>query len=269
MKTVAVFLSDDMATRRLTLAFRTRCAVQTFDDLEAVRSIAVAGRVLAMVVDMRQRPGTRLQDPVELIAELHATWPSIPVIGYVDFTPERARDILNAAHAGVAEIILGEFDELDTMAQRIADIGTANSVSARVEEVTQAFVPPQLQEFFRCCVTNATHARSVDGVIARLQRSRRTLSNWLDAAYLPPPSRIVGWMRLLVAARMLEDSTQSAEKIARELHFMSGTSLRNMLRRYLNCGPETLRQRGGFEYALSLFVDLLRQSQRDASQELL
>jgi AraC-like DNA-binding protein len=98
---------------------------------------------------------------------------------------------------------------------------------------------------------------SVESIVARTGRSRKTLSNWLAAAQLPPPSRIIGWTRVLVAARMLDDTTQSTEKIARELHFMSGTALRNMMRRYLGCGPDALRQRGSFEYALSAFLDVL------------
>ena len=76
-------------------------------------------------------------------------------------------------------------------------------------------------------------------------------------AQLPPPARIVGWGRILVAARMLEDTTQSTEKVARALNFVSGTSLRNMMRRYTRCGPETLRQRGGFDYALARFIEAI------------
>ncbi len=173
------------------------------------------------------------------------------------FSPQRARDILAAAHAGVTEIILGEFDDLDMIANKIVDLGTSNEAATRVAAVLQEIVPMHLQAFFLFCVVNARHAMSVESVVARLGKSRKTLSNWLSAAQLPPPSRIVGWMRVLVAARMLEDTTRSTEKIARELHFMSGTALRNMMRRYIGCGPEVLRQRGGFEYALRLFCEAL------------
>jgi hypothetical protein len=258
MKLVAVFLADEMTTRRLTIAFRSRCVVRQYDDIDAVRTAVAAGQVLAMVVDLRNRGELPDKRPVELIAQLHGTWAAIPVIGYVDFTPQRARDILAAAHAGAAEIILGEFDQLDMIANKIVDIGMASNVAARVDVAIKGVVPIHLRDFFLFCVSNARYAMSVDSVVMRLQRSRKTLSNWLVVAQLPPPSRIVGWARVLVAARMLEDSTQSTEKIARELQFMSGTALRGMMRRYLRCSPETLRQRGGFEYALEKFVESLR-----------
>lgn len=255
MKAVAAFLFDETTTRRLTLAFRTRCAVRSFESFEAARAMVLSGQVLAMVVDLRRRPEHKSEkDPVELIAQLHAVWPEIPIIGYVNFTPQRAQDILAAAHAGAAEIILGEFDELELIANKIVDMGTASWVAARVDAMTKGIVPPHLREFFLFSITNARYGMSVEGIVARLQKSRKTISNWLAAAELPPPARIVGWARVLVAARMLEDTTQSAEKVARELRLMSGAALRNLMRRYLRCTPDVLRQRGGFEHALELFV---------------
>lgn len=255
MKIVAVFLSDETTTRRLTLAFRNRCAVRQFADFESARKRITAEDVLALVVDMRRRVDPSKSNATDLIAYIHAIWPTVPIVGYVDFTPERARDILAAAHAGATEIILGDFDDLDIIANKIVDIGMSSDTTTRVELALSTAIPIHLREFFLLCVANARHAMSVESMVARTGKSRKTLSNWLAAAQLPPPSRIIGWTRVLVAARMLDDTTQSAEKIARELHFMSGTALRNMMRRYLGCGPDALRQRGGFEYALTAFLN--------------
>jgi transcriptional regulator GlxA family with amidase domain len=157
----------------------------------------------------------------------------------------------------VTEIILDQYDDLDRIANRIADVGTSSDATTRVEVALQGLIPDHLRDFFLFCIKNAHRAVDVDSAVIRLRRSRKTLSNWLAVAHLPPPARILGWTRVLIAARMLEDTTRSTEKVARELHFMSGTALRNMIRRYLGCGPEMLRQRGGFEYALRLFVEEL------------
>jgi AraC-like DNA-binding protein len=192
-----------------------------------------------------------------LIAHIHAVWPTVPIVGYVDFTPQRARDILAAARAGVTEIILGDFDDLDIIANKIVDLGMSSDTVTRVESAVNGVIPVHLREFFLLCIANARHSMSVESIVVRTGRSRKTLSNWLAAAQLPPPSRVIGWTRILVAARMLEDTTQSAEKVARELHFMSGTALRNMMRRYLGCGPDVLRQRGGFQYALDAFLNVV------------
>jgi len=254
MKIVAVFLSDETMTRRLALAFRNRCLVRRFDGLESARKKLHIDNVMALVVDMRGRADRSGPLVVDLISQLHATWPSLPVIGYVNFSPQRMRDVLAVARAGVSEIILDDFDDLDRIANKIADLGTSTDATIQIEVAIREFVPDHLWEFFRFCIQHARHAVDVEGAVLRMRRSRKTLSNWLQLAQLPPPARIIGWMRVLVAARMLEDTTRSTEKVARELHFISGTSLRNMVRRYLNCGPEQLRERGGFQYALQMFV---------------
>ena len=222
MKIVSVFLSDETTVRRLTLAFRNRCAVRQFSDFESMRRRSSTEDVLAIVVDMRRRAGHSGSDATDLIAYIHAVWPTVLIVGYVDFTPQRARDILAAAHAGATEIILGDFDDLDIIANKIVDIGMSSPTVTRVEAAINKVIPLHLREFFLLCVANARHAMSVESVVARTGKSRKTLSNWLAAAQLPPPSRVIGWTRILVAARMLEDTTRSAEKVARELHFMSG-----------------------------------------------
>jgi AraC-like DNA-binding protein len=218
--------------------------------------------MIATIVDMRQRDDVPDSVPLECVARLHALYPSVPIVGYVDFTPQRARDILTAAHAGASEIILREVDDLHAVANRIIDMGTSIDVATQIQEAIADIVPEQLHTFFQSCVEHAATGVSVNSVTTRLRRNRKTLSNWLAAAELPPPFRIVGWMRILVAARMLEDTSRSAEKVARELHFVSGTALRNMMRRYLGVGPETLRQNGGFAYALPKFLEELQSPQR-------
>jgi AraC-like DNA-binding protein len=260
MKMVAVFLSDDTTIRRLTVGFRNRCAVRPFETVEAVRHAVAAGNVLALIVDMRRRPDTIDQDPIDVIHRLHTLWPNVPVIGYVNLTPQHARAIMAAARAGANDIILSDFDELDKIANQIVDTGMSINVALRVESAITGLVPQHLHEFFLACITNARTSMSVDAMALQLRKSRKTLSSWLTLSQLPQPARIIGWGRVLVAARMLEDTTQSAEKIARDMQFMSGTAMRNMMRRYLQCGPEVLRQRGGFSYALDQFLAVLERS---------
>jgi hypothetical protein len=52
MKTVAVFLADEMTLRRLVLGFRNRCTVRAFPTVESIRSLVAEGRMIATIVDM-------------------------------------------------------------------------------------------------------------------------------------------------------------------------------------------------------------------------
>ena len=264
MKTVALFLSDETTTRRLALAFRNRCLVRRFDGFESARKKLSMDKIMALVVDMRGRAGPTSATVVETITQLHKAWPSIPIVGYVNFSPHRMRDVLDAARAGASEIILDEFDDLDRIANKIADLGTSIDATTQLDVVIQTYVPEHLHEFFRFCVANAQHPVEVESAVIRMHKSRKTLANWLAAANFPTPARVVMWMRVLIAARMLEDTTRPLETIARELHYQSGTALRNMMRRYVDCTPEILRKRGGFQYALQMFVKELTAAKKQS-----
>lgn len=266
MKTVAVFLADDLTIRRLTHAFRERCNVRAFTHAMSVQQMASSGNLVASIVDMRHRTDLPEGFPIDTIARLHSLYPVVPVVGYVDFTPQRARDILSAAHAGATDLILREVDDLDVVASRISDMGCSVDVASRVEMAIKGLVPAHLHEFFLYCIRHACNGITVEGVTARLRRNRKTLSNWLATAQLPPPYRIIGWMRILVAARLLEDQSRSLEKVARELRFVSGAALRNMLRRYLDISPDILRQKGGFEYVLPKFIEALQGARLGANE---
>jgi len=270
---VAVFFADDPTLRRLRKAFAGQCLVELYPArVDAIRPAIDRGQILAAIIDLR--PGAEARraaglgvvplsaegDPaISFIAALHARYVSLPIVVYVDFTPQQAREILWAAHAGAKEIILREFDDLDSVTRRVLSLGKIGDVAARVFSEIAELVPEELHDFFESCISHAHEGLTIDGVAAALRVNKKTISVRLRRHRLPPPHRIVGWGRILAASRWLEDPDRPIEKVARELHFAGGAGLRNFLRRYVGCLAEELRERGGFAYALRLFVQDLRE----------
>lgn len=254
MKTLAVFLSDDLTLRRFNNAFGLRCEVRSFSCINDVKSIASKGALIASIVDMSAKNDISQQQSFDLITKLYSAHPVIPIIGYVDFSPERARDIVAAAHAGVTDVVLRDVDNLEIAATRILEMETSSNVTWRVSDALDGKIPEQLKEFFLYSIQNAKNLVTVDLAAKRLRRNRKTISNWLSAADLPPPYKIIGWGRVLLAAKLLEDSRRSIENVAREMNFVNGTALRAMIKRYLEMTPDDLRQGGGLELALEKFI---------------
>jgi transcriptional regulator GlxA family with amidase domain len=93
----------------------------------------------------------------------------------------------------------------------------------------------------------------VRGAADALGLDRRTLVRRLERAGLPPPRRIAGWCRVIVAARLLDDPIYTLEQAALRLDFPSGTALRNMLIRYTGLAPREIRENGGVRCVLHLF----------------
>jgi AraC-like DNA-binding protein len=84
----------------------------------------------------------------------------------------------------------------------------------------------------------------------------------LRAAHLPPPHKILGWSRLLIAIRLLNEGGYSVERVAQELNFPGGASLRNMLKRYVGKSPGELRHSDGFQQMLDGFKSALIAARR-------
>ncbi|HVE77752.1 MAG TPA: helix-turn-helix domain-containing protein [Gemmatimonadaceae bacterium] len=82
---------------------------------------------------------------------------------------------------------------------------------------------------------------------------RRTFLNRLVDAGCPPPSEIIGWARLLVAAHFIEDPMRRVDRVAVDLDFPSGSALRNMLKRYTGLQPREVREKGGMRCVLEAF----------------
>ena len=82
---------------------------------------------------------------------------------------------------------------------------------------------------------------------------RKTLVARLSGANLPTPSALISWCRILVAARLLEDPGRSVEQVALLLEFPSGTSMRNMMKRYTGLRPGEIRENGGVRCVLHAF----------------
>lgn len=258
MKTIAVFLSDELTLRRFTNAFADRCKVQSFENVQDLKGLVSEGNLVAAIVDMSSRVTESGDLSIGMIDKLHSAYPFVPVVGYIDFSPKRVPDILAAAQAGAAEMILRDVDDLRIAALRILEAETTVDLTCRVKEVLNELVPVQLHDFFMYCVRYSAKGVTVDSAAIRLRRNRKTIANWLSSANLPSPHKIVGWGRVLTASRLLEDSSRSLEQVARELSFLSGTALRSMIKRYLGVNPEVVRQEGGFEYALPRFVSALK-----------
>lgn len=157
------------------------------------------------------------------------------------------------AHTGASDIILRDMESLAVAAQRIMAAENLIDITWAVNRVIPQGLPEEIKEFILYAVKHGAANITVDAAAKALRRNRKTLVNWLSKAQLPPPFRIIGWGRVLVAAKLLEDKSRSIEDAAREVNFQNGSALRGMISRYLTDSPEELRAKGGFEFALERF----------------
>jgi AraC-like DNA-binding protein len=71
---------------------------------------------------------------------------------------------------------------------------------------------------------------------------------------------LLTWGRLIVAARMLEDPHRTADRVAANLGFPSGSAFRNVCQRYLHSTPGDIRRRGGAAFVVRALLRQVRQA---------
>jgi AraC-like DNA-binding protein len=76
---------------------------------------------------------------------------------------------------------------------------------------------------------------------------------WCGRADLPQPRRLLAWLRILLAADMLDDPGRTLAAVARACGYSSDTALRNTLRTFLGASPTELRGQA-FQTAAAAFA---------------
>jgi AraC-like DNA-binding protein len=96
-----------------------------------------------------------------------------------------------------------------------------------------------------------------------LSMHRDSLHRWCVADGLPPPRALFTWMRLLLAAEMLDHSPLPLTRVAIASGYASDGALRAALHRWVGAGTRELRRRGAFAMVSANFLARLERSGRD------
>lgn len=136
------------------------------------------------------------------------------------------------------------------------------AASVSVQRLLDRALATPLSSRTRVLLGRASEIASAGGKMPDLARSlgvgKRTASRWLARADLPPPRRLLAWIRLLLVADFLDSGRHSLEAIARATGYSSGASVKTALRNMLGTTPNDLRSRGAFQTVASRFSEDLR-----------
>jgi AraC-like DNA-binding protein len=254
---VLALLADDEARRRVHAALggqMTAVACRTASDVELTVSAEHADCVLVTPWDDSGRPS------VPTVRRLRSRFPWLPIAVYCQLEPKSAHEIAALTAAGADTFIISGYDDLGiSLRQRIAFAWSRRAA----EDALVALAPwetPESAPILSYCLHHSAEPLTAHEVADALSLDRRTLGRRLAAASLPAPRHLIAWCRLLCAARWLENPERSVEQAGLALRFGSGSSLRQMFRRYTGLRPHEVRARGGMTCVLSLLTNELTQA---------
>jgi AraC-like DNA-binding protein len=227
---------------RLAAGLRSRAVVQFvahFRDL--LPALAASSRLAGVIVEPRDVEGT---PAAPVVARVRSAFPYTPVLVFCPISPLSAPDILAAARAGASGLIVRDSGDFGTALVTALDAADDESAARRILAELGP-LPDEARAAVEFCLSNARRRLTVDDVAAALGVHRKTLAARLARAGMPSPLALVGWCRLLLAARFISEGGRSLESVAVQLEFPSASALRNMLARYTGLKPQELRGTDG------------------------
>lgn len=257
------------ATRRLLLIMHPNGAFA--ERVQAVGAKSFRCRTVASWPDVRAQaaeapPSTLLVlDPYrqnargvwKLTPELRGflwEFPSITVVAAIEVRSGCSHDLRTLGEWGVADVIsIYEDDTSEGMLRRLW-----LAQGRPLQNLLAKSLPPTVSGRSRTLLMTAAEVVSMGGKgrdLARaLHLSQRTVLRWAERAGLPPPRRILAWMRILMAASLLDDPGRTVFSVACACGYASDSSLRRAMQDFLGTIPTRLRRNGAFEYAAGAFL---------------
>lgn len=260
-----VLSTDAVLRARLAGALRGRVqAVWCCGTVEEARGALARGGVRALVVEARDGRGRHCD---VLVREARERWPALPIVAVWEPGVTGTADARALLEAGVHELLVRSMDDGAHALRAAIAAGEQQCLGALVVDATRPYVPVRVWPVAEYFLRRAAEPATIAECAAALGVHRKTLVNRLRDAGCPPPLVVRAWCRLLVVARLLDESGRTIESIALQLDYPSATALRNQARRFLGVRLRDLAANGGFAFALSRFGTIMRGSDGDTSAD--
>jgi AraC-like DNA-binding protein len=247
---VAALVRDPVSRARLADALKNEASVRYCARLSEIEAMVEAGLTNLIVVDHRDHDGS---PTLPSVRRLRYEFPSVPIVMYLPLSAAVSGAVLEYAKAGVSQLVFQGVDDVKSSLRTAMEAALDQMSAATLSIELESCIPATIGPFLRYCLEHARRDITVEEVAAAMGVHRKTLVDRLNAAHLPSPRAMIGWCRLLIAARALDDQGRTVEQVALKLDFPSGAALRNMFKRYTGLRTTEVRENGGVRCLVHAF----------------
>lgn len=225
---------------------------------EAVRTSPPSALVVIDPYCESEEPG-----PTRHLKGLLDEFPSVPAFAAMEVRPEQVQDLRTLGKWGVTEIIcVGHDDTPPALLQRFRG-ARGRPLKALVEQVLPADTSGRARALVDAAAEVVAVAGHAEDLAEKLRVSRRTLLRWAERSELPPPRKLLAWMRILLAAELLDDPGRTILSVAQGCGYSSDAGLRRVMQGFVKMNPTELRKRGAFAAASKAFLEALAKYRKE------
>lgn len=196
-------------------------------------------------------------DEAAVVRGLMRATPSVPVVAAVPFGRAGA-EVAGLLDAGISEIV--NVDLLRGLAGTVPTLRRAHArpLKRRVEAGLPVWVPEEARTLLRAAAETVADQGGRTRLAAMFGVYVRTVGLKCRELQLPPPRRLLGWVRVLMALSLLEEKGRTVMNVARVCGYGDNSSLKRAIGNF-GGGPAvpTIRHQS-FTAAWDGFVSELR-----------
>ena len=200
---------------------------------------------------------TPSQGPSPRLRELMWRRPSIPLLAAMPLREEWAEHASAVYAWGVSEVLDLLLETSPGAVWQRLRATRARPLKRRVEEALSGYASEYARNLVRAACEVAVDGGGAPELAALFGVEPRTASAWCRREGLPPPRRLLAWMRILLATELLDDPGRTVSSVAHACGYSSDNSLRRALQDFLDTTPTTLRKDGAFSLASGTFISEL------------
>ena len=181
-------------------------------------------------------------------------FPSIPVLAALEIGPDRSDDLIRLGKSGIMDVITIGHDDTPAALTHRLESAEGRPLKLLLDNVLPYDLPGRARAIIDAAARIVSAGEHGRDLAKALGLSRRTLLRWSESASLPPPRRLLAWMRILLAAEMLDDPGRTVIGVAQATGYSSDSGLRRVTMKFTQLSPTDLRGRGAFAAATKHFL---------------
>jgi len=250
-----LLMTGDGAFRtRLTRAVARLYSIHSVATWEELRDAIIDSppNTIVVVDSAAGRPsGPRPARPFTALLE---AFPSASFFAVVQRTGNLLKTVPALATYGLADVIVIGHDDTATALRERFRRGHGRPLMRMLDSTLPATLDPHARAIVAAAGEVVNTAGLSADLAAKLRTSRRTLLRACRRAQLPPPRRLLAWIRVLQAASLLDEHGRTVADVARACGYSSDAALRRITVNFVGCSPSVMRRRGAAEAARRAFI---------------
>lgn len=164
-------------------------------------------------------------------------FPSVAVIAAFEANDNQTGQMARMVLAGVSEFLnLAREDTAQLAAARIRS-AFARPFKQRVGTALSRHVSVEARTIVTAATEVAVRGQGPKELAEVFSVRARTLTSWCATHGLPLPRRLLGWLRILLAAHLLEDVGRTRAGVAAACGYRTDRSLRRIIQRFVGSRP--------------------------------